>query len=583
MNQIIKYLSTLASVAWLVQPLMSSGILSIQTIKRQEESTRNLCAERIYMHTDRDIYIAGENLFFKLYLYDEVSQKISDKSKFAYIIICDSKNNQFFQQSINLSAGISYGCIVLPDTLETGNYQIIAYTNWMRNFGDSTFFQKQLIIANRFDENPANAMPEIKNTEEYSRKTENNNFLTLATEKVFYHQREKVKLVFSLPKDINANVSISVSEQPPEKYNNKTFVETISSWNLNIANSHFNRTICEYLREDKGFIISGFVINTPSVSGITVTLSTPDTIANLKYSITDASGRFLFQLDDFYYNKELYITLPEQDIRTESTLILDNKYDFYPNSVQPGTFMSDRLKKFINKSQTITTINKTCKIQSVSNSLETGLGGIRRILYYKPDYRVFLSDYVPLNNFNEIVREILPYVRLRKSNNIYEIDLIDSENKTHLKNPAIFINGVLGNNINNFINYGSDKIYMIETVCHKRVFGSLEFNGILSIRTSADVKNDIFFNQQSLHLPPVSFQNKYYYYTPEYSSREKIISRIPDFRQLLYWNPSVEINAGQLLPIEFYTSDNKGSYVIDVEGITSDGTPISYKEFFSVR
>jgi len=37
------------------------------------------------------------------------------------------------------------------------------------------------------------------------------------------------------------------------------------------------------------------------------------------------------------------------------------------------------------------------------------------------------------------------------------------------------------------------------------------------------------------------------------------------------------------VPVEFYTSDNKGNYMINVEGIASDGTPISCTAYFEVR
>jgi hypothetical protein len=45
----------------------------------------------------------------------------------------------------------------------------------------------------------------------------------------------------------------------------------------------------------------------------------------------------------------------------------------------------------------------------------------------------------------------------------------------------------------------------------------------------------------------------------------------------------VDIEESQPISVEFYTSDNKGSYVINIEGITSDGNPISCVEYFDVR
>ena len=109
------------------------------------------------------------------------------------------------------------------------------------------------------------------------------------------------------------------------------------------------------------------------------------------------------------------------------------------------------------------------------------------------------------------------------------------------------------------------------------------FNGILSVFTSPDVKNNLFFDKHSLHIPPVSLINHSYYIRLDYSSPEKKINRDPDFRQLLYWNPSLDIPDNQNIPAEFYTSDSRGTYIIKVEGIASDGNPMSCEAYFDVR
>ena len=50
---------------------------------------------------------------------------------------------------------------------------------------------------------------------------------------------------------------------------------------------------------------------------------------------------------------------------------------------------------------------------------------------------------------------------------------------------------------------------------------------------------------------------------------------LPCFKQLLYWNPNLEINDHEET-LEFYTSDNEGNYIIRVEGVTENGKPVSY-------
>jgi hypothetical protein len=587
MNRNLKYLLISFTLVWLVNTSGSSEIRDQQIIYPVNIFNSKLSNERIYIHTDREIYIAGENLFFKVYLYDEGQKELSVRSKMVYLFISDLNNNRILQLCVPVSGGIGYGSLSLPDTLKTGPYDIIACTNWMRNFGESTFFHKQVLIANRFDDELLSVSPAVKNEDEIIQKDNKAICLMIPSDRESYHQREKVTLKMYLPANSHANVSISVAEKPPEKFGNTTLAETLSTRDMstsqNLNGSRGYRKMCEYLVEDKGFIISGSVNNTASCEGILVMLSTPDTIANLLYSTTNTSGKFYFQLEEYYYNKELYISIPDRYKELQSELILDDKYAFGYKFTLTNALISDLTKQYIRKSQTIANINRTYKIQSADSEMEPVTRRLKGNVYYEPDYKILLTDFVPFKNFTEIVRETLPCIRLRKNAGSYDVEIVDSENKIFLENPAIFINGLFINDINYIVSFGSDKIQRIETVTHKRVFGSLEFNGILSVFTSADVKNDIFFSHNILHFMPIILQSRTQYTFPEYSTRKKIVSRNPDFRQLLYWNPSVDIEGSQPISVEFYTSDNKGSYVINIEGITSDGNPISCVEYFDVR
>ena len=58
--------------------------------------------------------------------------------------------------------------------------------------------------------------------------------------------------------------------------------------------------------------------------------------------------------------------------------------------------------------------------------------------------------------------------------------------------------------------------------------------------------------------------------------------RIPDFRDQLLWMPSLNLSSNTAV-IDFYTSDNLGTYEISVQGFTNNGTPVSVSESFVVR
>jgi hypothetical protein len=71
--------------------------------------------------------------------------------------------------------------------------------------------------------------------------------------------------------------------------------------------------------------------------------------------------------------------------------------------------------------------------------------------------------------------------------------------------------------------------------------------------------------------------------SPEYSSEEMKSSHNPDFRNTLYWNPSVIPDKSGKARIEFWTSDNSGDYVVNIQGLTSNGKTISFRKILRVK
>src|SRR5512137_2347696 len=75
--------------------------------------------EEIYVHTDRQDYIAGENVWFALYLVDRQSLKPSGISKIGYLEVFNSENRPVAGKRIKIENGYGSGQVILPDTLSS--------------------------------------------------------------------------------------------------------------------------------------------------------------------------------------------------------------------------------------------------------------------------------------------------------------------------------------------------------------------------------------------------------------------------------------------------------------------------------
>ena len=65
--------------------------------------------EEIYVHTDRQEYIAGEDVWFSVYLIDRQTAKPSGSSKIAYFEILNAENRPVVQKRISLNQGSGPG------------------------------------------------------------------------------------------------------------------------------------------------------------------------------------------------------------------------------------------------------------------------------------------------------------------------------------------------------------------------------------------------------------------------------------------------------------------------------------------
>ena len=136
------------------------------------EYCKSVPREEIYMHTDRDVFISGEDLWFNIYLLDRQSLKPSSESKIVYFELLNFENRPVIQKRILIDRGIGPGLILLPDTLSSGTYTIRAYTSWMKNFLPYDCFMKDISVYNTLNNT---AFKRKLNSGNFIRKDEINN------------------------------------------------------------------------------------------------------------------------------------------------------------------------------------------------------------------------------------------------------------------------------------------------------------------------------------------------------------------------------------------------------------------------
>jgi hypothetical protein len=108
-------------------------------------------------------------------------------------------------------------------------------------------------------------------------------------------------------------------------------------------------------------------------------------------------------------------------------------------------------------------------------------------------------------------------------------------------------------------------------------FGDLGVNGIIVIQTATGQQNKLLRTPRSFFVTGI---------TKPRGDRQMITEltnkRIPILRSALYWNPKIEMSERQSKTFNFFTSDDTGFYIIQINGISENGTFFSNQLRFSV-
>ena len=127
-------------------PALAQEGLPTQIQNYFKSSQDEFPVEKAYLHLDKFTYTLGDDLWFSAYLVAGGAQLPSPMSKTLYVDLFDGDGLKVAHKIIALENGRGMGDFKIPNFGKTGNYQLKAYTTWMRNFGEDYFFTQQVQV-----------------------------------------------------------------------------------------------------------------------------------------------------------------------------------------------------------------------------------------------------------------------------------------------------------------------------------------------------------------------------------------------------------------------------------------------------
>lgn len=123
--------------------------------------------KKLYLHIDREYYFQGDSVWFKAYYLDGQNHQFVSGYNNMYVDLVDNKARTISKQVLPIDNGVAIGNLRIPDSTESGNYLLRAFTDFQKSIGEESFFYKTLKVSNitssveQTEVNSTNEQPEI--------------------------------------------------------------------------------------------------------------------------------------------------------------------------------------------------------------------------------------------------------------------------------------------------------------------------------------------------------------------------------------------------------------------------------------
>lgn len=119
----------------------------IKTLKERFDGfNKKIPQERIYLHTDKTFYSAGETLWFSAYVRDAATMRASTSSDIIHVQLISPKGSIESTYRLICKNGKAAGDFAFAEGMAGGIYKLRAFSTWQKNEPDSLFFEKEITI-----------------------------------------------------------------------------------------------------------------------------------------------------------------------------------------------------------------------------------------------------------------------------------------------------------------------------------------------------------------------------------------------------------------------------------------------------
>ena len=532
--------------------------------------------ERVYVSTDREVYVAGDAVWMSAYCVDATSGKLSTFSKTAYVEV-HSSAGMVQTAKVALEGGRGGGRLMLPNSLPTGNYRLLAYTalGASEEGFDPAVGARTLSVFNTFSNERIEGGVKVVGQAPAAAALPQSGGLAVSASagaagkaRITVTNRGSEAVTFSL------SVRHGDGIPAPEGGRIADFVGSMRA--LPTARGFNDDVVPEY----EGEIIRARVTGTDaeglqSVKEKYAFISSPGDGQNIYTAPISDDGTATFFTSNIYGDQNMFLEI--EDVDRDNICHLEILSPFL--NLDPGDIPALALYPGYAEALELRGVAMQLERNFDSDTLYSELPARQHLVLDPNSCKSYiLDDYTRFPVMEDIFIEFIPEIRARQVNGKRELQVLVTDQRGQYRSlhgmALILLDGVPVLDHGKILSYDPLLVKRIDIYPDSYFVGIRGFSGIVNFVTYKGTLPSMAFED---NVRIVDFQGTCY---PLAYTCEGVGDEYPDYRQTLLWHPLLTLGPGESMEMDCKMPVYSGRFEAVAEGLTSSGGPVSASSSF---
>ena len=552
--------------------LLSASLLRVPGAERLRE--------RVYLSTDRDVYVAGDAVWLSAWCVDAGSGRLSGFSKTAYVEI-HSADKLVQTAKIALDGGRGAGRLFLPTTLPTGNYRLFAYTRLgaSEEGFDPLTGARTLSVFNTFSTERAEGGVEVVRQAPQPHSVPTAGALSVQAADASAAGSARIRLTNNGTEPVRFSLSVRHDDgiPAPDGAHIADFVRGTRS--LPAPRGFDGSVIPEY----EGEIIHARVTGTDAaglraVEGKYAFISSPGSGENIYTESVGSDGTALFFTSNIFGDREMFLEIQDVDRDNICHLELVSPFLDLPAGELPPLPLYEGWSRALELRSLGMQLEKNFDADTLYTALPAK---VHRIFDERECSTYILDDYTRFPLMEELFIEFIPELRIRRVNGKRELQVHISDhlgNYSFLNSASlVLLDGIPVLDQEKIFAYDPLLVHHIDIYPDSFFLGIRSFTGVVNFVTYKGTLPSMQFedNVRVVDFPGCSLPLAY--------TCAGVGGDYPDYRQTLYWHPLLTLAPGESATVECKTPAYSGRFEVFAEGLSEAGEAVCARATLDVR